>query len=226
MSEKSAISHPLGAGELPRSGTDFERQAALMVALDVWLARTCGPWIENGWCAVRTDRPFEAGRTLAFGRSCTEWPPHRLDPSRACTFVDEYAPSTRRADRVDRVRDRLDRERAQILTLGPEIPLPRPLADAIGGGGRVLTLADGRVVAVQARLFDGAQEIARPDTWAAMPLRPWRRRHLLGPWSAAVVGQRGGEDVALVMTVVGPGWVHAFPPPAVRSARSSRGATP
>jgi hypothetical protein len=219
MSDRSSVAPSSERREC--SGPDFERQASLMAALDAWSARTCGGWVENGWFAVLTDRPFGEGRALAFECGCPGSHAHALDPSRDCTFVDAYARCDTLPDRMDRVIARLDRSRALDLYLGGVRALPR----ALGGVGRMLALPDGGHLVVQDRYVVGAASIARPEAWLAMPSRPWERKHIREPWPAVVVGRRDGLDVALIMPIRIDGARTSFPPPEARARRPARAAS-
>lgn len=199
-----------------------QRQADLMVRLQVWQSFTVGSWWQEYGFALRfPEGTFTEDHRFEFGCTCDHTDvaaEHPLDLARPCVFVDEYATTTGAApDRMRRRLDSLDREIGGGATIGERFKVDGGLLEM---RERVwMRLADGRGIVVQARYLDAATELVHPDRWLAVACA--RLDGKRNPRSAAVLGQRDGEDVALIMAMVVDGAMSTFPPaPRARDLRS------
>lgn len=172
---------------------DQRRQADVMMALDTWAARTCGSWVEDGFGAVQTGTPFGQNMTLEFECTCGpgwDGQEHVLDLTFPCVFVDEYTAFDRAPDRITRLLSNVDRRYGGRLTINGLLGI-----DPSGFAGVRLDF-DGGFAVVQRRYLDGVQKLGRIDAWTLVGMRPTGPRTVI---SAAVIGERDGEIVALVM---------------------------
>jgi hypothetical protein len=175
---------------------DQRRQADVMVALDVWTSRTCGPWVEDGFAAIKTDTDFGQDMMLDFACHCME--EHLLSLGLPCLFVDEYRDvrfKQRARDRIEDLLHRIDRQYGgpldtpELTTLEP--PFGRPLE-------AIRFEAAGGFVVVQHRYVDAGVDVCGVDTWTLVGTAPRAGSTYIG---AMVIGERSGEIVTLIMPV-------------------------